>query len=113
MQGGRPKADAKEHEFGRELMPTQTSPEHLTYEQLRHVRLAVTADLGQCKLSVREILRLRRGSVLPLDKLAGEMADIQVNGVPVAKGEVVVLGDVLHVRVAEVHGVEREGHPGE
>ena len=99
----------QDHEFERELVPTQPSPEHLTHEDLKEVRLHVSADLGSCSLTVREVLKLRRGSVLTLNKLAGETADILVNGVVIAKGEVVVLGDMLHVRVAEIQGmVERD-----
>jgi len=54
---------------------------------------------------VREVLDLKQGSIVPLDKLAGEMTDIYVNGIPLAKGEVVVIGDSLHVRVGEILGV--------
>lgn len=101
----RMRQNAQDHEFERELLPTQRSPEHLEIDELRDIRLSVTADLGKCRLRVRDILSLKRGSVLTLDRLAGEMADIQVNGVTLAKGEVVVLGDALHVRVAEMHGI--------
>ena len=69
------------------------------------IKLTVTADLGECAMYVRDILELARGSVLQLNKLAGEMADLSVNGVPFAKGEVVVLGDGLHIRIAEIYGV--------
>lgn len=102
--------NAEEHEFERELQPTQRSAEHLVIDELKDIRLSVTADLGQCRLRVRDILALKRGSLLAMDKLAGEMADIQVNGVTLAKGEVVVLGDALHVRVAEIHGTVEKEH---
>ena len=41
---------------------------------------------------------------MPLNKLAGEMADIHVNGIPLAKGEVMVMGDSLQLRIAEIIG---------
>ncbi|MBI2431659.1 MAG: FliM/FliN family flagellar motor switch protein [Candidatus Hydrogenedentes bacterium] len=94
----------QDHQFARELSPTQPSAEHLVLDDLKNVKLIVTAELGVCRLSIRDIMNLKRGSVLSLSKLAGEMADIQVNGIPLAKGEVVVLGDVLNVRVAEIQG---------
>ena len=98
--------DAQEHAFEEELRPVQPGPQRLSYQDLKRVRLNVTADLGQCPMLVREVLELKRGSVLPLDKLAGELADLQINGIPFAKGEVVVLGDNLHVRIAEIFGMD-------
>jgi len=83
----------------------------LQMDDLRDVPATVTAELGHCQIYVREILELDRGSVLPLNKLAGEMADVLVNGVPIARGEVVVLGDSLNVRIAEIFGLtEKEVH---
>ena len=59
------------------------------------------------------MLGLERGSVVPLNKLAGEMADVHVNGVPLAKGEVVVLGDSINIRIAEIFGLSAEKEPTE
>jgi len=44
-----------------------------------------------------------------LSKLAGEMTDIYLNGLPLARGEVVVIGDTLHVRIGEIVGQEKQG----
>jgi flagellar motor switch protein FliN/FliY len=44
------------------------------------------------------------GAVIQLDKLAGEMTDIYLNGLPLARGEVVVIGDSLHIRIGEILG---------
>jgi flagellar motor switch protein FliN/FliY len=93
-----------------ELTPAGSSEEHLALDDLRQICLTVWADLGACPMMVRDVLELKRGSVLALDKLAGEMADIYVNNVPLGRGEVVVLGDSLQVRVAEIFGfTDREG----
>lgn len=91
-------------QLDRELSPAPESDEHLVVDDLGEVKLSLSADLGRSTVLVREVIELRRGSVLPLDKLAGEMVDLYVNGVPFAKGEVVVIGDNLHVRIAEVIG---------
>ena len=107
MNGSRG-SPAQNHEFAEVAPSGGPLAEPLPIESLKNVRLAVTADLGQAGLSVREILELKQGSVVPLDKLAGEMTDIYVNEIPLAKGEVVVIADVLHVRVAEVLGVTHE-----
>lgn len=82
----------------------ETSLERLALEDLNDVRLSIAADLGRCTMYVREILELKRGSVVTLDKLAGEMTDIFVNDLALAKGEVVVIGDALHVRIGEIVG---------
>ena len=101
------------HEFA-EVHPEALLPDRLAIEDLREVRLIVSADLGQAVLLVRDIVELRRGSVVPLNKLAGELTDIYINDVPMAKGEVVVIADTIHVRVAEVAGVvDQEKEMGE
>lgn len=84
------------------------SPEHLDIDDLKDVRLTVTADLGKCRMLVREILDLKRGSVIQLDKLAGEMSDVCVNGLPLARGEVIVIADTLHIRIGEIIGAEEK-----
>jgi flagellar motor switch protein FliN len=103
-------AQARNHQF-EEVTPTEESPGlHLLMEDLKGVRLTVSAELGKCVMPVREVLELKRGSVITLNKIAGEMTDIYVNGLPLARGEVVVIGDTLHVRIGEITGaVEPEG----
>ena len=97
-----------EHEFDEVVQTDMPPSDRLGFDDLKNVRLVITADLGEVKISVRDILELREGSVIQLDKLAGEMTDIQVNGIPLAKGEVVVIADSLHVRVSEIIGAVME-----
>ena len=59
-------------------------------------------ELGRTDMLLEDVLKLRRGSVVPLDKLAGDPVDIFVNGRLVARGEVLVLNDNFCVRVAEL-----------
>lgn len=66
------------------------------------VPLQVTVELGQCKKSIKEILAFNIGSVIVLNKLAGEMVDVLVNGKLFARGEVVVIDDNYGVRVTEI-----------
>jgi len=105
MSEGNASRGPSDHRFEEELRPLRGAEDHSTLEDLRDVKLELNADLGECRLLVREVLELRRGSVLPLNKIAGEMADLYINGVFFARGEIVVLGDSLHVRIAEVAGV--------
>lgn len=105
--------DAEDHEFDEEFTPAAPAQEHLDVEDLDEVKLEISADLGLCTVRVRDVLELQVGSVLALNKLAGEMADIYINGVPFGRGEVVVLVDSLHVRVAEIIGaMEKDGGYG-
>ena len=87
-----------------------TSFEPMQYQQqdiqnldmLLDIPLQVTVELGRTKRSVKEILELSSGSIIELDKLAGEPVDILVNSKIVAKGEVVVIDENFGVRVTDI-----------
>ena len=78
------------------------STETATLELLRDVDLDLRIELGRTHMYLEEVLKLHRGSVVPLDKLAGDPVDIYVNGRLIARGEVLVLNDNFCVRVAEL-----------
>lgn len=69
---------------------------------LQDVELDIRIELGRTELQIEEVLKLKEGSVVPLDKLAGDPVDILVNGRLIARGEVLVLNDNFCVRVAEL-----------
>ena len=71
-------------------------------EMLMDVALEVSVELGRSHMSIGEILGLRTGSVIELDKLAGEPVDVSVNGTLIARGEVVVVDEKFGVRITEV-----------
>ncbi len=71
-------------------------------EMLLDIPLQVTVELGRTKRSVKEILSLTHGSIIELDKLAGEPVDIYVNSRLIAKGEVVVIDENFGVRVTDI-----------
>ena len=66
------------------------------------VSLQVTVELGRTKKSIKEVLELTNGSIVELDKLAGEPVDILVNGKYLAKGEVVVIDENFGVRITDI-----------
>ena len=66
------------------------------------VPLEVTVELGRTKKSISEILDFAPGTIIELDKIAGEPVDVLVNGKLVAKGEVVVIEESFGVRVTEI-----------
>ena len=71
-------------------------------ELLRDVELNVKIELGRARMLVEDVLKLCEGSVVELDKLAGDPVDVFVNDRLVARGEVLVLNDNFCVRVAEI-----------
>ncbi len=78
------------------------STEAATIELIRDVELDLKIELGRTHMYLEDVLKLRRGSVVPLDKLAGDPVDVYVNGRLIARGEVLVLNDNFCVRVAEL-----------
>ncbi len=70
------------------------------------VPLSVTVELGRTKKTIKEILELTNGSIIELDRLAGEPVDIMVNGQYLAKGEVVVIDENFGVRITDIASPE-------
>jgi flagellar motor switch protein FliN/FliY len=98
---GAPPPDVKPfrlHDFS----GARPSAERTTLELIRDVELDLKIELGRTHMPLDEVLRLRKGSVVPLEKLAGDPVDIFVNGRLIARGEVLVLNDNFCVRVAEL-----------
>ena len=85
-----------------ELSGTPASTEVATMDLISDVELDLRIELGRTHMYLEDVLKLRKGSVVPLDKLAGDPVDIFVNGRLVARGEVLVLNDNFCVRVAEL-----------
>ena len=86
-------------------METQTSetPENgRKLDLLLDVPLEVSVELGRTRLSIQNLLALGPGSVVELDKLAGDPLDILVNGRLVARGEAVVVNDKFGVRITDI-----------
>lgn len=73
-------------------------------ELLHGVEMAVTVELGRTRVLMRDLLGLRAGSIVELDRQAGGPVDVVVNGTLLARGEVVVVDDELGVRITEVVG---------
>jgi flagellar motor switch protein FliN/FliY len=77
-------------------------------QMLEDVQLQVRIELGRTRMLVQDVLRLDQGSVVELDKLAGDPVDIYVNERLVARGEVLVLNDNFCVRVNEIVSAPQE-----
>ena len=74
----------------------------ISLSMLLDLSLPISIELGRTSMTVQEILRLGRGSVIQLDRLAGEPIDVYVGDRRFAEGEVVVLGEVFGVRITRV-----------
>ncbi len=84
--------------------PATSVPSGVSLESLGDIELDVSLELGRAEVTIEELLQLREGSVLSLDKEAGEPIDILANGRLVARGEVIVVEGKFGVRVCEVIG---------
>ncbi|WP_413381588.1 flagellar motor switch phosphatase FliY [Alkalihalobacillus sp. 1P02AB] len=89
-----------------EQPPLQDSESH-NLNMLLDIPLQVTVELGRTKKSIKDILGFTQGSIIELDKLAGEPVDILVNQKLVAKGEVVVIDENFGVRVTDIISQEQ------
>lgn len=89
-------------QFGELEAGTSGSPSPHGIELLKDVELTVQAELGKTKRLVKDILRLQVGSVLQLEKEAGEPVDILVNNKAIARGEVVEMDGQYGVRITEI-----------
>lgn len=78
-------------------------------EMVRDVPLQVTVELGRVDLPLQQVVQLTDGSVIALDKMAGEPVDLLVNGRRIARGEVVVIGNNFGIKITQI---VREEEPG-
>ncbi|MDZ4818169.1 MAG: flagellar motor switch protein FliN [Planctomycetota bacterium] len=78
------------------------SADSATLDLLRDVELDLRIELGRTHMYLEDVLKLSKGAVVPLDRLAGDPVDIFINGRLIARGEVLILNDNFCVRVAEL-----------
>jgi flagellar motor switch protein FliN/FliY len=86
----------------KDLTASPPSGEKATLELLKDVDLDLRIELGRTHMYLEDVLKLKRGAVVALEKLAGDPVDVFVNGRIVARGEVLVLNDNFCVRVTEL-----------
>jgi flagellar motor switch protein FliN len=73
-------------------------------ERLSDVPVELTVEIGRTRMTIGETLALGPGSIITLNRLAGEPVDLLVNGKPIARGEVVVIDEEFGLRVTEIVG---------
>ena len=88
-----------------DLKPKTDDQQRQPIDLLGEVEMDLRIELGRTQMRLDEVLQLRSGSVVALDKLAGDPVDIFVNGRLIARGEVLVMNDNFCIRVTELVGV--------
>lgn len=83
----------------------QASVENLRV--LENIDVQLSVEVGRTEIKIRDLLRLNEGSVVELDRLAGDPLDILVNGTMIAKGEIVMVGERFGVRFVEIVDPEK------
>lgn len=81
--------------------------------RLSAVPVELTVEIGRTRMTVGETLELRPGSVVVLDRMSGEPVDLLVNGIPIARGEVVVIDEEFGLRITDVLGELGGGSPAQ
>ena len=106
-----PKTAVARAKFG-DLSPTVAGAAgEMNLNLILDVAVTLALEVGRAKMSVRDLLALAPGAVVELDRLAGEPLDVLVNGVRVARGEVVVVNEKFGIRLTDVvSATERMEH---
>ena len=78
------------------------SSEELNLDVILDVPVTLSMEIGRTQINIRNLLQLNQGSVVELDRFAGEPLDVLVNGTLVAHGEVVVINDKFGIRLTDV-----------
>lgn len=84
------------------LGSTDVSVEELKLDVILDVPVTISMEIGRTKVNIRNLLQLNQGSVIELDRFAGEPMDVLVNGTLIAHGEVVVVNDKFGIRLTDV-----------
>ncbi len=80
----------------------EISTEDLKLDVILDVPVTISMEIGRTKINIRNLLQLNQGSVIELDRFAGEPMDVLVNGTLIAHGEVVVINDKFGIRLTDV-----------
>lgn len=80
----------------------QPSSDEVKLDVILDVPVTVSLEIGRTKINIRNLLQLNQGSVVELDRFAGEPMDVLVNGTLIAHGEVVVVNDKFGIRLTDI-----------
>lgn len=101
-------ADAAASTLGAENVPldklhaTNSSGEDINLDVILDIPVTISMEIGSTKINIRNLLQLNQGSVVELDRMAGEPLDVVVNGTLIAHGEVVVVNEKFGIRLTDI-----------
>ena len=81
---------------------TSSSGEDLNLDVILDIPVTISMEIGRTKINIRNLLQLNQGSVVELDRMAGEPLDVVVNGTLIAHGEVVVVNEKFGIRLTDI-----------
>jgi flagellar motor switch protein FliN len=96
-----PRAEVSDPDFN-ELQKTGGGKGSFDLDFILDIPLTLTVELGRCRMLINELLQLGQGSVVELQKIAGEPMDVYVNQRLIARGEVVVINEKFGVRLTDI-----------
>lgn len=82
--------------------PVMSDEHQQKLDSILDIPVVISMEVGRSKISIRNLLQLNQGSVVELDRIAGEPLDVMVNGTLIAHGEVVVVNDKFGIRLTDV-----------
>ncbi len=85
-----------------DLEPDNNQASEVNLDAILDVPVTIAMEIGRTRINIRNLLQLNQGSVVELDRLAGEPMDVLVNGTLIAQGEVVVVNDKFGIRLTDV-----------
>ncbi len=85
-----------------EIAEASSGSDPVDLDMILDIPVTISMEIGRTKISIRNLLKLNQGSVVELDRLAGEPLDVMVNGTLVAHGEVVVVNEKFGIRLTDV-----------
>lgn len=83
-------------------LAADSSGENVKLDMILDIPVTISMEIGRTMISIRNLLKLNQGSVVELDRLAGEPLDVMVNGTLIAHGEVVVVNEKFGIRLTDV-----------
>jgi flagellar motor switch protein FliN/FliY len=79
-----------------------------TINMLLDVSVPITVQLGRTRMSIRDLLKMKKGQVVRLDSMAGEPVDVFISRKMLAKGEITVVDDRMSVRISQLYGAKEK-----
>ncbi|MGI9951206.1 flagellar motor switch protein FliN [Moorellaceae bacterium AZ2] len=107
LDGSNPEPTIRKASFA-QLKQVEKPKKGVSLDKLLDIPLKLSVELGRTKMRVREILELTEGSLIVLNRTAGDRVDILVNGRPLGQGEIVVINDAFGVRLGTLAEVPEE-----